>query len=165
MRLRITAAAFVGALALVLPTGAQALADDGKAFNYRFVDESGKEHAAQISDLADGKCLPLHEASADQSLEVSNQTDSVALLFAGKDCSGEPVVAAGPNEENGDFKAGSVRFEQVAQQEPGKAQETVTPGKADQSDMADEDADDVSDDLAEDEEDDDVFRTIFRTIG
>ncbi|MCX5377940.1 hypothetical protein [Streptomyces sp. NBC_00091] len=115
MRLRTTAVALAGALTLVLPTAAQALADDGKALNYSFLQD-GVSKSGQVSDLTEGKCHLLSVSDAASLEEIANETDKVALLFDNKACEGEPVLAAGPGEKAGDFEAVAVVFEDAAGQ-------------------------------------------------
>ncbi|MBT2544953.1 hypothetical protein J7E99_30680 [Streptomyces sp. ISL-44] len=111
MRLRTASAALAAALAFVLPSAAQALADDGQVFKYTFLKE-GKPQHKQISDLAVGKCGQL---AAPEGLieEIANESDKVALVFDNATCSGDPVVVAGPGEKAGGFSAVAVRFEEV----------------------------------------------------
>ncbi|MBW5482513.1 hypothetical protein [Streptomyces bambusae] len=180
MRLRTTAAAVVGALALVLPASGQAFAADGD-FHYTFVDHNGAEQSAQIRDLENDKCLPLeHTSAAEPAVEVANETDAVALLFDNAECKGEPRAVAGPGERAGDVHAVAVVFE-AAQDEakPLPAQDEAKDDAA-KDDMAKDEmskddaakeptdaADAISDDVADDfvdEEESDLFSTVFRAI-
>ncbi|MFZ3492054.1 hypothetical protein ACODT5_02235 [Streptomyces sp. 5.8] len=108
MRLRTTAAVLVGAMAIILPTASQALADDSNAFNYTFM-KAGKPQHAQINDLSEEKCHDLAVANGSVT-EIANETKKVALLFDNATCSGEPVLAAEPGDRAGDFKAVAVAF-------------------------------------------------------
>ncbi|MFF1342004.1 hypothetical protein ACFVYT_29615 [Streptomyces sp. NPDC058290] len=154
MRLRTTAVALVGALALTLPAGAQAFADDGQAFNYVFLKD-GESQLAQISDLTEGKCHNL--AVTDGAVqEIANDSDMVALLFDNATCSGEPVVAAGPGEKVGDIKAVAVAFEHAERAEPAEpADHAEHADHADGAAMPGDDAD----------EDGDLFKRIFSSMG
>ncbi|MGW6410399.1 hypothetical protein ACWF95_24845 [Streptomyces vinaceus] len=116
MRLRTTAAALAGALALVLPAGAQAFADDGKALDYVYVDHQNAEKNAQIKDVGADQCHALPSASS-KVLEAVNRTDSEALLFEDADCAGEPVATLQPGDKAGDFHAAAVVFRQMRDQE------------------------------------------------
>ncbi|MEU3407961.1 hypothetical protein ABZ766_28995 [Streptomyces sp. NPDC006670] len=116
MRLRTTAAALAGALALVLPAGAQAFADDGKALNYVYVDQSNAEKSAQVKDTGADKCHALPSAASDV-VEAVNDSDAVALLFDNDMCEGEPHIVLQPREKAGEFKAAAVAFEPVRKQE------------------------------------------------
>ncbi|MFF2196316.1 hypothetical protein [Streptomyces sp. NPDC058157] len=128
MRLRTTAAALAGALALVLPAGAQAFADDGKALNYVYVDQSNQEKNGQLKDMGADKCHALPSA-ASEVVEAVNETDSVALIFAEADCGGEPVATLQPGEKAGDFHAASVVFQQARKQEQQQADQQEQPGR------------------------------------
>ncbi|MEU3914631.1 MULTISPECIES: hypothetical protein [unclassified Streptomyces] len=126
MRLRTTAAALAGALALVLPAGAQAFADDGKALNYVYVDQSHAEKNAQLKDTGADKCHALPSAASDV-VEAVNETDSVALIFAEEECGGEPVATLQPGEKAGDFHAASVVFQQAHRQDQQQADQQQKP--------------------------------------
>ncbi|MFI6006590.1 hypothetical protein ACIA98_40660 [Streptomyces sp. NPDC051366] len=154
MRLRTTAVALAGALALTLPAGAQAFADDGQAFNYVFLKD-GERQLAQISDVTEGKCQKL--AVADGAVqEIANDTDMVALLFDNATCSGEPVVAAGPGEKVGDITAVAVAFEHAEHAEQGGQGEHAEHGEhADGAVMPGSDAD----------EEEDLFDKAFSAVG
>ncbi|RSS84245.1 hypothetical protein [Streptomyces sp. WAC06614] len=171
MRLRTTAAAFAGALALVLPTAAQAMAD-GDGFNYTVVDKDGKEQAAQLRQFENDRCLQLQHASATApAVAVANDTDAVALLFDNPGCEGEPRAVAGPGERHDDVNAVAVVFEADRKEaaEPGIAPDTSRP--ADEQDQAEAPADPAMEESADmvdasdrQEEEADVFATIFRAI-
>ncbi|KOY56194.1 hypothetical protein [Streptomyces sp. XY332] len=151
MRIRTAAVALAGALALTLPVGAQAFADDGQSFNYVFLKD-GESQQAQISDLTEGTCHEL--AVTDGAVqEIANDSDMVALLFDNATCSGEPVVAAGPGEKVGDIKAVAVAFERAERAEPAEPAEhsehadgAVMPG-------------------SDEDEDEDLFTRIFSAKG
>ncbi|MFF4105479.1 hypothetical protein [Streptomyces sp. NPDC001903] len=115
MRLRTTAAALAGALALVLPAGAQAFADEGKTLDYVYVDQHDAEKNAQIKDAGADKCHALPSASS-MVVEAVNRTDSEVLLFEDADCAGEPVAVLQPGDKAGDFHAAAVVFRQVREQ-------------------------------------------------
>ncbi|MFE2879533.1 hypothetical protein ACFXG6_22650 [Streptomyces roseus] len=112
MRLRTTAAALAGALALVLPAGAQAFADEGKVLDYVYVDSQNAEKNAQVKDVGGDQCHALPSASS-QVLEVVNRTDSTALMFEDAACEGEPVATLQPGDKAGDFHAAAVVFRQM----------------------------------------------------
>ncbi|MFH7599406.1 hypothetical protein WDV06_30550 [Streptomyces racemochromogenes] len=120
MRLRTTAAALAGALALVLPAGAQAFADDGKALNYVYVDQNNTEKNGQLKDMGADKCHALPSA-ASEVVEAVNETDSVALIFEEADCGGAPVATLQPGEKAGDFHAASVVFQQAHREDQQQA--------------------------------------------
>ncbi|GAA0277585.1 hypothetical protein GCM10010302_14080 [Streptomyces polychromogenes] len=128
MRLRTTAAALAGALALVLPAGAQAFADDGKALNYVYVDQSNQEKNGQLKDAGSDKCHALPSA-ASEVVEAVNETDSVALIFDEADCGGEPVATLQPGEKAGDFHAASVVFQKAHKPEQQQADQQEQPGR------------------------------------
>ncbi|MFF4327552.1 hypothetical protein ACFYZT_13595 [Streptomyces sp. NPDC001591] len=116
MRLRTSAAALAGALALVLPAGAQAFADEGKALNYVYVDGSHAEKNAQIKEMGTDTCHALPSNASDV-VEAVNETDSVALLFEEEECGGTPVATLQPGEKAGDFHAASVVFQRARKQD------------------------------------------------
>ncbi|MDK9495764.1 hypothetical protein QEZ40_007057 [Streptomyces katrae] len=169
MRLRTTAVALAGALTLVLPTAATALADDGKVLSYSF-QQDGESRTGQVSDLAEDKCHALAVTDAPIE-EVVNETDKVALFFDNKNCEGEPVAAAGPGEKAGEFQASAVAFESDKQaqeakpEEQAKPDEQAQPGEKDKrEDAAQQPADSDASDAASDEESD-YFDSPFRMIG
>ncbi|MFF5704478.1 hypothetical protein ACFY7H_18535 [Streptomyces sp. NPDC012794] len=154
MRLRTTAVALVGALTLVLPTAGSALADDGGAFNYTFLQD-GASTSGQVSDLTEGRCHVLAVTDGASIEEVVNETDMVALLFDNQHCKGRPVATAGPGEMAGDFKAVAVRFESAEQEqkrEDAAEAPAQAPAESDESE-------------AGDEEDDDYIESTFRRLG
>ncbi|MGE7387668.1 hypothetical protein ACQKM2_19510 [Streptomyces sp. NPDC004126] len=165
MRLRTTAVALAGALTLVLPAAATALADDGKALSYSF-QQNGESKTGQVSDLAEDKCHALAVADAPIK-EVVNETDKVALFFDNKNCEGEPVAAAGPGEKAGDFEASAVAFEsdkqappaQPGEKDKGEKDKSEEAAQAPVQQPADSDSSDSSD------EESDYFDSPFRTIG
>ncbi|WP_405980352.1 hypothetical protein [Streptomyces sp. NBC_00158] len=166
MRLRTTAVALAGALALVLPTAATALADDGEALSYSF-QQNGESKTGQVSDLAEDKCHALAVTDASAIEEVVNETGKVALLFGNKDCEGEPVAAVGPGEKAGDLDAVAVAFEAAKDDqkaEPGQKPEQGEKDKREEAAQApvQQPADSDSSDS---EEDSDYFDSPFRAIG
>ncbi|WP_079426004.1 MULTISPECIES: hypothetical protein [Streptomyces] len=137
MRLRTTAAALAGALALVLPAGAQAFADDGKALNYVYVDQSHTEQNGQVKDMGSDKCHALPSA-ASEVVEAVNESDSVALVFEEPDCGGAPVATLQPGEKAGDFHAASVVFQQARKQDQQQAGQQQKPEQQDDYDSVDD---------------------------
>ncbi|MEU8438600.1 hypothetical protein AB0F18_38085 [Streptomyces sp. NPDC029216] len=139
MRLRTTAAALAGALALVLPAGAQAFADDGQALNYVYVDRDNAEKNAQIKDSASDQCHALPSAASNV-VEAVNETESVALLFEDAKCQGEPAAKLQPGESAGDLHAAAVVFEQARKQEQPQADQQQKPEqqKPEQQEQQDE---------------------------
>lgn len=146
MRLRTTAAALAGALALVLPAGAQAFADDGKALNYVYVDQSNAEKNGQIKDSGADKCHALPSAASNV-VEAVNETDSVALLFAEEECGGEPVATLQPGESAGDFHATSVVFQQARKPEQQQADKQQKPEQQQEQEHEQQDGADFVDDF------------------
>ncbi|MFE2143045.1 hypothetical protein ACFXA3_15100 [Streptomyces sp. NPDC059456] len=122
MRLRTTAAALAGALALVLPAGAQAFADEGKVLDYVYMDQNNTEKNAQLKDAGADTCLALPSA-ASTVVEAVNRTDSEALLFEDAECGGEPVAILQPGDKAGDFHAAAVVFRQAPKQEQQQEQQ------------------------------------------
>ncbi|MEU9714665.1 hypothetical protein [Streptomyces sp. NPDC047976] len=168
MRLRTTAVALAGALTLVLPTAATALADDGKVLSYSF-QQNGESKTGQVSDLAEDKCHALAVTDAPIE-EVVNETDKVALFFDNKNCEGEPVAAAGPGEKAGEFEASAVAFEADKQAQPAKPGEQAQPGEQDKREEAaqapvQQPADSDSDAADSSDEESDYFDSPFRMLG
>lgn len=107
MRLRTHAAVFAGALSLVLPSAGPSLADDhadqgGRGIgtlHYRFLDEGGRERREAIRPAGNDTCYVLTGTSRDEpAVEVTNNTESLAVLFDNRGCNGEAVVVLKPGE-------------------------------------------------------------------
>ncbi|MFE7185016.1 hypothetical protein [Streptomyces erythrochromogenes] len=130
MRLGTTAAVFVGALALVLPTAGPSLADDqgGRALGtlqYRYLDDAGRERQGQIRPADDGTCYLLTGTSRNEpAVDVRNRTRSRALLFDNPGCSGRAVATLRPNGAVSDVEVVAAFFQPVdgAGQEPGRGE-------------------------------------------
>ncbi|MCX5584411.1 hypothetical protein [Streptomyces erythrochromogenes] len=154
MRLGTTAAVFVGALALVLPTAGPSLADDqgdrtlGTLY-YRYLDDAGRERQGRIRPADDGTCYLLTGTSRNEpAVDVRNRTRSRALLFDNAGCSGRAVATLRPNVAVSDVEVVAAFFKPVdeAGQEPGRGDwgngGDQNQGRGDQND---EDAADESD--------------------
>ncbi|MFF3429214.1 hypothetical protein [Streptomyces sp. NPDC002602] len=118
MRARTTAAAFLGALALVLPASGQAMADDdydghhtlGRLY-YVVEDEDGDEYTRHISPADNDTCYELTGTSRHQpATEAYNRTESLAVLFEGRGCNGRAVRTLAPGGGAHDVEALSVYF-------------------------------------------------------
>ncbi|KOU58615.1 hypothetical protein ACFWHQ_00430 [Streptomyces sp. NPDC060334] len=118
MRARTTAAAFLGALALVLPASGQAMADDdydghhtlGRLY-YVVEDEDGDEYTRHISPSDNDTCYELTGTSRHQpATEAYNRTESLAVLFEGRGCNGRAVRTLAPGGGAHDVEALSVYF-------------------------------------------------------
>ncbi|MFJ5805581.1 hypothetical protein [Streptomyces sp. NPDC093093] len=118
MRARTTAAAFLGALALVLPASGQAMADDdhddrhtlGRLY-YVVEDEDGDEYTRHISPADNDTCYELTGTSRHQpATEAYNRTESLAVLFEGRGCNGRAVRTLAPGDGAHDVEALSVYF-------------------------------------------------------
>lgn len=100
MRLRHSAAAALGALALVLALPSPAGAAEGD-FSYGFVGLDGKPQRAVLTDLPGRECTALPEvadpASSEPAFAPRNDTDAVAVVFTQPDCTGRsyPLRAHG----------------------------------------------------------------------
>ncbi|MFD3541712.1 hypothetical protein ACFWUQ_19760 [Streptomyces sp. NPDC058662] len=114
MKLRNTAAATLGALALALSFPASALAAEGY-FGYKYVDGFGQEQRQALSHPHSGECINLHFVSDDDvrpGYAPHNATDSAAVVYADADCEGpEWRLRAGGNPARDDLKVRSVRFD------------------------------------------------------
>ncbi|WP_405449721.1 hypothetical protein [Streptomyces erythrochromogenes] len=130
MRLGTTAAVFVGALALVLPTAGPSLADDQGdrplgTLHYRYLDDAGRERQGQIRPADDGTCYLLTGTSRNEpAVDVRNRTRSRALLFDNPGCSGRAVATLRPNGAVSDVEVVAAFFKPVdgAGQEPGRGE-------------------------------------------
>ncbi|MFJ9592842.1 hypothetical protein ACIRS3_08790 [Streptomyces virginiae] len=127
MRLGTTAAVFVGALALALPTAGPAPADDHGdrlgTLNYRYFDDAGRERQGRIRPADDGTCYLLTGTSRrDPAVEVTNRTRSRALLFDNPGCGGRAVATLRPNGSVSDVEVVAAFFEPAdgAGQGPGR---------------------------------------------
>ncbi|MER7935340.1 MULTISPECIES: hypothetical protein [unclassified Streptomyces] len=92
MRLLRSAAAVVGALALVVTLPASASAATGD-FSYKFVGLDGKAQSATVHDPRSPGCLVLPEVadpgSSEPAFAPHNDTDEWAVVFTGPDCTGD----------------------------------------------------------------------------
>ncbi|MGW0747879.1 hypothetical protein [Streptomyces sp. NPDC002587] len=126
MRLRTTAVVFAGALALVLPTAGQSLADDNDGrtlgtLHYRFVDDGGDERGAQLRPAENDTCYVLTRTSdAEPAVEVVNETESLAVLFDNRTCDGKAERVLEPGQRAQDVEAVSVFFKPVDRQDAGR---------------------------------------------
>ncbi|MEU7552643.1 hypothetical protein AB0B01_09820, partial [Streptomyces sp. NPDC044571] len=115
MRLRPTAAALLGALALVLPTAGPSLADDHDdrrplgRLDY-IVDEDGNERH-QIRPADNDTCYELTGTSrSNPAIAVANETRSLALLFEERGCNGRPERVLEPGDVVHNVNVRSVFF-------------------------------------------------------
>ncbi|MGW6573738.1 hypothetical protein ACWGAN_16370 [Streptomyces sp. NPDC054945] len=155
MRLRSTAALFVGALALALPTAGPSMADDhGEralgTLQYRYLDAAGTERRGQIRPADNDTCYLLTRTSRDEpAIEVRNDTESLAILFDNRSCDGEAEKVLKPGERAKRVEVVSVYFKPVDEEDAGRGDNGgnggnggngTWPGRDDQSreDEADE---------------------------
>ncbi|KOU27714.1 hypothetical protein ADK53_35975 [Streptomyces sp. WM6373] len=136
MRLGTTAAVFVGALALALPTAGPAPADDHGdrlgTLNYRYFDDAGRERQGRIRPADDGTCYLLTGTSRrDPAVEVTNRTRSRALLFDNPGCGGRAVATLGPNGSVSDVEVVAAFFKPADEAGQG-------PGRGDWNDGGDQ---------------------------
>lgn len=106
MRLRTTATALVGALALVLPTAGLSYANDHDdrehlgTLHYRYVDEDGDRRDGRIHPADNDTCYRLTNTTGHRpATRVENDTRSLALLFEDRNCGGAPEAELEPGEE------------------------------------------------------------------
>lgn len=91
MRLRISVAATVGALALVIALPASAGAAEGD-FTYKHVDQAGAAQTSSLVDPQSRECITLPEVGDERTEPAHsprNNTDATATVFTGADCEGE----------------------------------------------------------------------------
>ncbi|MFC9813102.1 hypothetical protein ACFVJM_13655 [Streptomyces virginiae] len=173
MRLGTTAAVFVGALALALPTAGPAPADDHGdrlgTLNYRYFDDAGRERQGRIRPADDGTCYLLTGTSRrDPAVEVTNRTRSRALLFDNPGCGGRAVATLRPNGSVSDVEVVAAFFEPAdeAGQGPGRGDwgnGGQGQGRGDQNDAEEvEDVEDVEDVDAAQE---DFVSMVLRALG
>ncbi|WKD32509.1 hypothetical protein [Streptomyces xanthophaeus] len=126
MRLRSTAAVFVGALALALPTAGPSVADDhGEralgTLHYQYLDAAGSERRGQIRPADNDTCYLLTRTSRDEpAIEVRNETESLAVLFDNRSCNGEAEKVLKPGERAKRVEVVSVYFKPVDEEDPGR---------------------------------------------
>ncbi|MFD9302361.1 hypothetical protein ACFWCB_06655 [Streptomyces sp. NPDC060048] len=159
MRLRTTAATLLAALALVLPTAGQSLANDHDdhdglgVLSYRYSDDGDTRHG-RIEPSDNDTCYQLTHASGNHpAFEVRNETESLAVLFEGRHCGGQAVEALEPGERARDLEVRSVLFK--------PSDDENHHGRHDgRDDGRDDDRDDRRDDWRDDED-----RTGARVAG
>ncbi|MGW7189705.1 hypothetical protein ACWGIP_11230, partial [Streptomyces sp. NPDC054838] len=124
MRARTTAAALLGALALVLPASGTSLAadhddDDGRRSLGRLEylvddDEAGGDEHRQIRPADNDTCYRLTGTSwEDPATSVHNETESLAVLFRDRDCGERAERALEPGERVHGVQVRSVLFKPV----------------------------------------------------
>lgn len=117
MRLRTTATALVGALALVLPTAGLSYANDHDddrehlgTLHYRYSDD-GDTRRGRIEPADNDTCYQLTHASRNHpAFQVRNDTESLAVLFEDRSCGGSAVETLEPGERADDLEVRSVYF-------------------------------------------------------
>ncbi|MGW3323566.1 hypothetical protein [Streptomyces virginiae] len=126
MRLRSTAAVFVGALVLALPAAGPSMADDhGEralgTLHYRYLDAAGIERRGQIRPADNDTCYLLTRTSRDEpAIEVRNETESLAVLFDNRGCDGEAEKVLKPGEKAKRVEVVSVYFKPVDEADAGR---------------------------------------------
>nr|WSX49708.1 hypothetical protein OG409_12590 [Streptomyces sp. NBC_00974] len=105
MRLRTTATALVGALALVLPTAGLSYAGDHDdrenlgTLHYRYTDREGERTGGEIRPSDNDTCYRLTHTSENRpAFEVKNETESLAVLYRDEDCGGSAEAVLEPGE-------------------------------------------------------------------
>lgn len=116
MRLRTTAIALTGALALVLPTAGLSYANDHDdrenlgTLHYRYSDDGDTRHG-RIEPADNDTCYQLTNASRNHpAFQVRNDTESLAVLFEDRFCGGHAVETLEPGERADDLEVRSVLF-------------------------------------------------------
>ncbi|MEU7423461.1 hypothetical protein ACGFX8_18955 [Streptomyces sp. NPDC048362] len=114
MRLRNTAFAALGALALVLAVPASASAAQGR-FEYTYAGLDGSPRIGVLDDPVSGECLTVPEAadpgSSSPAHSPRNRTDAFATVYTEPDCTGDSFTLrpfTGRGSER--LKLRSVRF-------------------------------------------------------
>ncbi|MFD9336742.1 hypothetical protein ACFWBF_20445 [Streptomyces sp. NPDC060028] len=172
MRLRTTAAAALAALALVLPTAGQSLANDHDddrtslgELRYRYTDEDGETRRGRIEPADNDTCYRLtHASGGHPAFEVRNATESLALLFEDRNCGGEAVEALQPGERAHDLEVRSVLFKPTRHHNNHNNNNNSDSDNEGRHD-ARHDRDDDEDRRTNDAEQSDLFGSIFRSVG
>ncbi|WP_330298658.1 hypothetical protein [Streptomyces sp. NBC_00503] len=117
MRLRTTATALVGALALVLPTAGLSYANDHDdrehlgTLHYRFVDDDGDRRDGRIHPADNDTCYRLTNTTWNRpATRVENDTESLAVLFQDRNCGGTAEAELEPGEVLRDTEVRSALF-------------------------------------------------------
>ncbi|MER5482245.1 hypothetical protein ABT024_03380 [Streptomyces sp. NPDC002812] len=126
MRLRTTATALVGALALVLPTAGLSYANDHDdrenlgTLHYRYSDNGDTRHG-RIEPADNDTCYQLTNASRNHpAFQVRNDTESLAVLFEDRSCGGQAVETLEPGERADDLAVRSVFFKPTDDEHHGR---------------------------------------------
>ncbi|AYV30032.1 hypothetical protein HET69_26890 [Streptomyces sp. CJ_13] len=164
MRVRTTAAALIGALAIVLPAAGPSLAndDDGREgrdgrtlgeLHYRFVDENGYERQAQLRPADNDTCYRLtHTSESDPAYQVRNETRSLAILFDNATCGGRDVETLAPGQRSrGNVSVASVLF--------------VPTEEGEHHGRPDNQGEGGNGNWQHEDEDEGIFRSIMRSMG
>ncbi|MFD2122621.1 hypothetical protein ACFSNO_29255 [Streptomyces cirratus] len=130
MRARTTAAALLGALAIVLPTAGATLAadhddDDGRRSLGRLeylvettTGEAGDDEHRQIRPADNDTCYRLTGTSWENpATTVRNETESLAVLFRDRDCGERAERTLGAGERANGVQVRSVLFKPVDDEE------------------------------------------------
>ncbi|MEU9304259.1 hypothetical protein [Streptomyces sp. NPDC048269] len=173
MRLRTTAVVFAGALALILPTAGQSLADDHSSsdlgtLHYRFVDDEGDARSAQLRPAENDTCYVLTRTSdAEPAVEVSNETESLAVLFDNRTCDGKAARVLEPGQRTQDVEVVSVFFKPVEGEQTGKGDGNAREDQAPEDQARDDQAreDQARDDWEDSESAEDLLDQLFHSIG
>ncbi|MFE3992509.1 hypothetical protein ACFXPW_12615 [Streptomyces goshikiensis] len=177
MRVRTTAAALVGALAIVLPTAGPSLAGghdghDGRnlgELHYRFVDQNGYERQAQLRPADNDTCYRLTGTSeSDPAYQVRNETRSLAILFDNATCGGRDVETLSPGQRSrGNVSVASVLFVPTEEEEHhGRPDHQGGNGNWNGNGNGNGSWNgNGNGNWQHDEEDEDIFRSIMRSMG
>ncbi|MEU8772985.1 hypothetical protein [Streptomyces sp. NPDC048606] len=119
MRMRTTAAALLASLALVLPTAGQSQAnandrdypDTLGELHYRYVDNGGDTRRRTIEPADNDTCYQLTGTRRNPAYWAKNETDSLAFLYEGTSCGGNPEEILRPGEYARDLNVRSVQFQ------------------------------------------------------
>ncbi|MFI5760393.1 hypothetical protein [Streptomyces sp. NPDC051563] len=127
MRLRTTATALVGALMLVLPTAGLSYANDHDdrehlgTLYYRYTDDDGDRRHGQIRPADNDTCYRLtHTSEHRPAFEVTNETESLAVVYSNRNCGGVPEAELEPGERLRDTDVASVYFKPVDEHHGGR---------------------------------------------
>ncbi|MFD6886169.1 hypothetical protein [Streptomyces sp. NPDC059957] len=120
MRLRTTAIALTGALALVLPTAGLSYANDHDdrerlgTLYYRYTDSDGDRRHGQIRPGDNDTCYRLTGTTENRpAFEVTNETESLAVVYSNRSCGGVPEAELEPGERLRNTAVASVYFKPV----------------------------------------------------
>ncbi|MET9610076.1 hypothetical protein ABZZ17_34235 [Streptomyces sp. NPDC006512] len=155
MRLRTTAAVLLASFALVLPTAGPSLANDHDdndtlgELHYRYTNDNGDSRSRTIEPADNDTCYQLPGTRNNPAYKVENDTDSLALLFEGRSCNGQPQEILEPGDSARNLNVRSVFFKPVDDHHHGRHDNDNDNNNSDDHDY----------------DEDEIIRSVLRSIG